>query len=496
MTFFIHFDKDSKVSLTQQVVDSIKQSILSGQLKAGQKLPSSRELAATMNLSRNTIANAYDQLISEALIESVPGSGVYVSKIPEAKPSGSAATTTNDQDPDSYKLSRFADSMGDNVQASNSLMSYRLPRRQDLPLDKWHKLVLQLSKQEKNEGPSWCSDALGYLPLRQALTKYLQMSRALACTSDQIVLFSSRRESLDFWFKVLLEPGETLALEKPCHPMLPKLLSANGVQIAYVGTDNDGMLVDELSALKNVRAVYATPSHQVITGGIMPLDRRKALVQWAEQNKAMIIEDDFDCEFVRKREDLLPAIQGIDTAGRVIYLGSASNSLSPLTEQAYGVIPNRLIEITRRAREMFAGCAARMDEKALAEFISSGGFSKHLRELNSKYAKRRERLTAELDGKVDCLSLKDNLGGTSLLIELDSKVTPEKVELAGSKAGLPFLSTLPFGTEQKKQFLVSYGRVPETDAKPAVELFLVYLREAEITDARELAKKIGRLSFG
>lgn len=493
-TMFIHFEKDSKTPLTTQITDGLREAILNGTLKPGQKMPSTRELSSSLDLARNTIANAYDQLMSEGLVECLPGSGTYVTNVAARKD----AAQQPEQVAPNYKLSKYADNLTDQVSASSSLISYRLPRRQDLPMDKWHKLTLQHSKMEKKTGPVWCADPLGYLPLRTALSDYLQMSRALTCDADRIVLFPSRREALDFWCKVLSEPGDIAAIEKPSHPMLTLLLKGNGIKIEAIRTDSDGMCVDDLAQRSEIRLVFVAPSNQVLTGAIMSLERRKRLIEWAEINHAMIIEDDFDCEFVLETKQLQQAIQGIDCKNNVIYIGSFAHALAPLTEQAYAVIPPALVEITGKAREVFAGCAARLEEKVLADFITKGDFNRHLRELRTKYLRRREVLLKALESVQDIIEVLPDTSGTSLLVQLKTTANAEKVEVCGSKAGMPMVSTGTFGdtTNGGGRFLLSYCRVPENDARQSVKLFAAYLKEAEVCDAKELMMKHGRLSLG
>ncbi len=492
---FIQFEKDSKTPLTTQIADGLRQAILNGTLKPGQKMPSTRELATSLDLARNTIANAYDQLLSEGLVECLPGSGTYVTDVAARKD----AALPSEQGAPNYKLSKYADNLTGQVAASSALISYRLPRRQDLPMDKWHKLTLQYSKTEKKEGPAWCADPLGYLPLRTALSDYLQMSRALTCDAERIVLFPSRREALDFFCKVLSESGDIAAIERPSHPMLTLLLKGNGMKIEQIRTDGDGMCVDDLAGRGEIRMVFVAPSNQVLTGAIMSLDRRTSLIEWAEANHAMIIEDDFDCEFALETKHLQQAIQGMDTKHNVIYIGSFAHALAPLTEQAYAVIPQALVEITRKAREVFAGCVARLEEKVLADFITKGDFNRHLRELRTKYLRRREVLLKELESIKEILDVLPDTSGTSLLVQLKTTATAEKVEVCGSKAGIPMVSTTAFGDTAAAaagRFLLSYCRVPESDVRQSVKLFAAYLKEAEVCDAKELMLKHGRLSLG
>jgi GntR family transcriptional regulator/MocR family aminotransferase len=494
MSLFVHFEKNSTTPLHKQLFIAIKEAITSGKLTPGERLPSTRDMAEDLDIARNTVSSAYDQLMSEGLIESVPGSGMYICD-QGTKQIGQSETTTSASD---YPLTRFAESIADEQAISNAFMSYRLPRRQDLPTSKWHQLVQKHSKLERNSAPEWCSDVLGYVPLREALAHYLEVSRGLVCKKEQLVLFPSRREALDFWCKVLIEPGQTIAMERPGNPMVRRLFKACDINVCAIDVSSGYLTAQQLVEHEDVKAIYLTPSQQAISGVIMPAEERRHLVEWAQDRKAIIIEDDFDCEFVMQQERLQPAIQSFDRGGNVVYIGSFANSLAPLTEQAYSLVPESVLRTTRRAREIFAGCAARLDEKVLAEFLKSGDFFHYVRKLRGTYARRRSRLEQEIKASSRRITIQAHHTSTSLLVELDTKLLPDQVELCASKAGLPVISCTPFygNAANKNQFLLSYCRVPESDAKEAVSLFEAYLNECEINSVSAIFSKIGRMSFG
>jgi GntR family transcriptional regulator/MocR family aminotransferase len=497
MRLFINFDRDPDLPLHKQLFEALKEAIGSGRLATGEKLPSTRELAKDLMLARNTVAKSYEQLIAEGFIETVHGAGTFVSEKQVA-----SRELVEDVQASDYKLSKFADRMAEPQHGVNALISYRLPRRQDLPTKKWHQLILKHSRLENSTGPAWSSDVLGLLPLRQALSQYLKQSRVVSCDAEHIVIYPNRRDALDFLSKVLFEAGDTIGMERPGHPLLRSLFKANGLQVEQIPTNVHGLNVDGLINSTKLRAVYVTPSHQVLTGAVLPAQRRRKLVEWARSAKAVIIEDDFDWELVLYEKHLEQAMQGIDRGGSVIYVGSFANSLAPLTEVAYAVVPDRLLMTIRNARAIFAGCAASLEEKVLSEFLASGAYARYLKSLREKYTRRRALLKHELGLCSPSVTICRDGGVANLLVDIDTSVSSETVEICGSKAGLPLVSTSQFyggasGSSQK-QFLVSYCRVPEADIEEAVALFRAYLKECEAAEGGISAVKnrTGRMSLG
>src|SRR5258706_9042122 len=316
----IAFDSRSSVPFYKQIYDGYRAAILSGRLRPGERLPSTRALAAELNISRLPVVNAFEQLLHEGYIEGRAGSGTYVKDtIPDELARPVAA------------LPRMAAAPLRLAHPHLGPFRVSLPALDRFPLRLWSRLVSKHAKLLTVEQMAY-GDAAGHAPLRRAVADYLRTSRAVQCEASEVLIVSGSQMALKICALAILGRGTTVFIEEPRYPRARDALTGPRARIVPVAVDDEGIDVAKIG--RNVRAVYVTPSHQYPLGMSMSASRRLALLEWARRSGAWIIEDDYDSGN-RYASRPLGALQGMDTAPRVIYLGTFSGVLFPALSRGY-----------------------------------------------------------------------------------------------------------------------------------------------------------------
>ena len=411
MTTLVTFDNRSDIPFYRQIYDGYRAAILSGRLRPGERLPSTRALATELNISRLPVVNAFEQLLHEGYIEGRAGSGTYV----------------KDSIPD--ELARPAETLPETAAAPlrpapPHLGPFRvsLPALDRFPLRLWSRLVSKHARQLTIEQMAY-GDAAGHAPLRRAVADYLRTSRAVHCEASEVLIVSGSQMALQICARALLGRGKTVCIEEPGYPGARDALAGTGARIVPVPVDGEGIIVDEIG--RKVRAVYVTPSHQYPLGMSMSASRRLALLEWARRSGAWIIEDDYDSEY-RYASRPLGALQGMDTASRVIYIGTFSRVLFPSLRLGYVVVPRDLMDSFVRHRESIDLFSPLLEQLVVTEFLTEGHFGRHLRRMRALYEKRRDALVR---------GLREHAGG----------LVPHNID-----AGLHISAFLPEGMDDRK----------------------------------------------
>ena len=392
------------MTLTNALYDELRQSILRGQLPPGARLPSTRALADERGLSRNTVLNAYEQLMAEGYVEARVGSGTCVAReLPEEMLTVPAQERT-------ASLSRRGSLLSSHP--ARPLSAPRRPRAFEsglpdagaFPFRTWTRLMARQWRKPSYAMLSY-GDPAGYRPLREAIAAYVRTARAVRCDAEQVFIVSGSQQALDLTARLLIDPGDAALIEDPGYPGARAALSAAGATLVPMPVDADGADVTRRAArARNARLVFVTPSHQYPLGVTLSLRRRLALIEWANANGAWIVEDDYDSEF-RYRKKPLPSLQGLDPAGRVIYLGTFSKTLFPSLRLGFVVLPPELVDPFRRARAVVDGHSPVSEQAVLAEFIAGGHFARHIRRMRVLYEERQRVLVdaarRELAGRLD-----------------------------------------------------------------------------------------------
>lgn len=380
--FWIPIERSSTKPLIRQVYEHIRAQILCGALEGGVQLPSTRELAATLHISRNVVLEAYDQLLAEGYIESRAGSGTYVIEgIHFEKGPGGSDLSPN------LSVSSF--------QTRNHPIDFRsgLPALDLFPRKQWSQLAQQVYTTAEPAVFGY-DNPEGRPELRTALARYLQRTRGVSCQPAHILILSGASQAFSLLNKLLLSPNDGIVIEDPVNYEVQLILSSSGAQLFPVPVDEHGIQTDLLPLAKQPRCILVTPSHQFPQGGILPIQRRLHLLQFARTVDCYVVEDDYDSEF-RYVGSPISSLQGL-CPERVIYIGTLSKILSPALRLGYLVLPTELIERARSIKRLLDLHSPSLEQLILAQFIESGHLERHIVRMKRVYQKRRHILITQL----------------------------------------------------------------------------------------------------
>lgn len=460
----LHISLSDPRQVSRAVYRQIRDAILDGRLRAGEVLPSSRELAGRLQVSRNTVLLAYDRLRAEGFLASRAGAGTFVSDgIRPRAPRGPRGSPLRprgiwDDIPE-----------GRDMSATGADFDFRpgIPDASRFPFAAWRaRLSSQLHLRAVGTGAN--IGAAGHPEFRRAIARHVGVSRAVLATEDDIFVTSGSQQALDLIARVLLEPGETVAVEDPGYPLPRRAFHAYGCQVAGVPVDDQGLVVEAIP--DEARLVYVTPSHQYPLGMTMSMRRRQALLAWAQRRDAAIVEDDYDSEFRYGGRPLEP-LQSQDSSGRVLYVGSFSKVMLPTLRLGFLVAPASLHAAFRKAKYLADWHTAVPGQAAAAMFIDDGLLGHHLRRMRRVYAERHQRIVSLLAREFGgILKPLPSAGGLHLAALLERQEGPTDLAVAGRAAaeGVAIypLSTHYAAPRPRQGFLFGYGaialeRIPE-----------------------------------
>jgi GntR family transcriptional regulator/MocR family aminotransferase len=387
----------------QWLYSSLRAEILHGRLRPGTQLPSTRDLASQYRLARGTIVNAFELLKSEGYLDGSVGSGTYVSRVlPEnllhvAPHHAARPAVHGKRQPAISDYGRRARLFSGYENRPIRAFRANLPALDLFPLQLWAKITLRCLRRISRRYLMGC-DPLGYMPLRQAVSEYLSRSRGVRCVPEQLAIVSGVQEALDLTARLLLNPGDRVCVENPGYPGAVLGFKAFGASIFAVGMDDEGIEIRQLPS-QGVRLIYVTPGHQFPLGTTMSLARRLQLLEWARKSGAMIFEDDYDSEY-RYSGRPIPALQGLDDRGLVLYAGSFGKVLFPSLRLGYVVLPFDLLHHFEAIQSLTFRHAPMLEQLVLSDFITEGHFGRHLRRMREVYAERLSVLLEEAEMKL------------------------------------------------------------------------------------------------
>ena len=399
------FDSELDIPLYQQLYTHLQTAVLTGDLKPGMRLPSTRALAILLNVSRHTVLNAYQQLIAEGYLDGMVGNGTFVARIlPEhlltSPPRKDLVKTSlaelnkprfSEQAAMQLSAPRMPMATPDPSGVSPRPFRFGVPALQDFPYKLWSRLLIRQARRQPASAFPY-QQAAGYLPLREAIAAHAMVSRGVHCTPEQIIIVSGAQAGLDLAARLLINAGDPVWMEDPGYLKARSAFLGSGAKIIPVPVDQEGLVVEAgIARAPGARLVYLTPSHQFPLGVTLSLARRIALLDWARRADAYILEDDYDSEFHYTRRPL-PALQGLDNDGRVIYIGTFSKVLFPALRLGYLILPPPLVEAFRAVRNLIDTHPPLLEQVVLADFIVEGHFARHLRRMRTLYAERRAAL--------------------------------------------------------------------------------------------------------
>ncbi len=387
----MHLDLDGNGALYAQLLRALKRAILDRRLVPGAQLPATRELAAELGVSRNTVLGAYEQLLAEGFIEARQGSGSYVAELlsPRQAP---APETSNARAPRLAQYARVAAEERAHLPPGRLRKRLRYNLEYGLPLvtpalqSQWRRAISRAADDTELDYPP----AEGLASLRSAIAGYLGRRRGLVVDPEDVLVCAGVQQVLDLSLRALVQPGDRVAIEDPGYQGTRQALRAAGARIEFVPVDAEGLVTSKLPR-RGARMLCVTPSHQFPRGAVLALRRRFELLDWASHHDTWVIEDDYDGEF-RHDGRPLAALKSLDRDGRVIYAGTFSKVMFPALRLGYLVAPPSLREPLRACKWLAdRGCPA-IEQHALADLIDSGRFERLLRQGGRLLAERRKAL--------------------------------------------------------------------------------------------------------
>ncbi len=493
-------DLDRRQGLTRQLYEALRQRVLDGRLVSGTRLPASRDLAAALAISRNSVVRAYDQLYAEGFIEGRVGDGTYVAQLPTSKTAVkklstkvstglstglSPALSTKHEDLAGNLSSKVIHSPAQERLQNNHLPSppsgppraFRVgvPAFDLFPFDVWAKLNAAFWR--KPDLQQLCyGDPAGDERLRGLIAAYLRSSRGMQCTAEQIVITSGAQQGISLCAQLLVEPGDAVAIENPGYRAAGHAFAIAGAKLHGVAVDTEGIDCTALNALTDCRLAYVTPSHQYPTGVVMSLARRLELLAWAERTGGWIIEDDYDGEYRYSGAPLAP-LAALDRSARVLYVGTFGKVAFPALRLGYLVLPQGMVDAFTRRRAVDVRHSEVSTQAVMAEFMAAGHFQRHIRRMRRAALSRRNALLAGwpadvpgmggLPGVAAGLHLTVRVESLAREVQLLAQAQAVDVEINGlSSYWLPESSPAP---DSRAGLVLGFAAVPELAIAEALD---------------------------
>lgn len=455
-------DPSSDTPLYRQLFLALRDKISGSPAMSGSRLPSSRALARDLGVSRNTVVAAYNQLTAEGFLEARLGSGCFVSD--QALAIGSEAPAAAHKST-SMRLSHRGRSMASLgvPTGSDGRVPFTLgvPSTRSFPSAQWGTLLKQHARAARPGVDA--GDPQGLPALRTAVARHLIASRSVRCSADQVIILPSSQLALDLLARVLADEGEPVLVEHPGYFGAVGACVSAGLELRPLEVDEEGAITD--GELPSARFVYTTPSHQFPLGHVLTLPRRYRLLEWANEHDAWIIEDDYDGEF-RYEGPNISSLQGLDRSDRTFYVGTFSKSLFPGLRLAYVVAPPGLVSELTSARRLVDGQPSSLGQAALADFITRGHYSSHLRRMRRVYAGRQKMLIDVLRDRCPSVTPCASGAGLHLVVHLPADVPDVRLAALARTRGLvvsPLSSEYWTGEGQVNGLVLGYAGL-EADA--------------------------------
>ena len=469
----IALDKHAAVPLHRQLYQELRQAILSGRLSPNQRLPSTRTLAKSLEISRSTVTLSYEQLLSEGYLETTVGSGTFVSQLPDdllkLRPLERCDRSQNLP----IQLSTY----GTNLKSAELSIPepdlpinfrYGRPALDQFPVKLWRKLFSRHCGSNLDL-LDYSGDRLGYQPLREAIARYLGSTRAVQCEPEQIMITNGYQQALDLVTRLLINPGDTVAIENPGYLGARQVFEMQGAKLLPIAVDHSGLVVKDLLSAPAVKLVYVTPSHQFPTGAVLSLPRRLELLTWAQQTNTVIVEDDYDSEY-RYSSRPIPALQGLDRHGLVFYIGTFSKILFPSLRIGYLVVSKPLVSAFARAKWLCDRHSPLLEQQVLADFINEGHLETHLRQMRRLYDQRRQALVQAIGQYLGQASILGENAGIHLMVKLNTSLSDEDVIQKAAQVGVGLVTARSYYLQADSQgeFLFGYSELDESQIQEGI----------------------------
>ncbi len=464
----IAIDRKAPQPLHRQVYDAYRAAIVDRRLRSSQEIPSSRRLASELGISRIPVLNAYAQLLAEGYFETRIGSGTFVSSSLPDKLTQCQAASPRFPKPRSgpRTVSRRAGSLLGRIPnpwlRGRGAFSVGQIAFDHFPLQIWSNLVARRSRNMTASSFHY-GEMMGSAYLRETIATYLRTTRAVHCEAQQIMIVSGSQQAIDLSARVLLDFGTPVWVEQPGYSLIRSVLAMAGCRLVPVPVDGEGLNVDAgIKLSRNARAAFVTPSHQYPLGVTMSASRRLQLLEWAQSPGSWIIEDDYDSEY---RYESLPiaSLQGLDNNARVIYIGTLSKVLFPSLRLGYVVIPPDLVDRFTAIRRTIDLGPPTFYQEVLADFISEGHFSRHIRRMRMLYRERRDILVDSIHNVLGTTAeVLGSEAGMHLALGLRKRANDVEIAMRAARMNLWLwpLSICYVGKASRHGFILGFGNTP------------------------------------
>ena len=469
-------DRSAAKPLYSQIYDAFRAAIVGRNLRAGERIPSTRALAAELRISRIPVLNAYAQLIAEGYFTSRPGSGSFVStsllgrQDPAEDRSARPTCIRTTPRPVAQRFSRIPPYERPPWVTGTGAFSQSQTALDAFPFQVWSKLVARYCNNLHLSALHY-GDPMGFRDLREAIGAYLRASRSVRCEWSQIMIVSGSQQALDISARVLLDADSPVWVEEPGYWLTRDMLNAAGCRLVPVPVDDDGLDVSAgIKRCRNARAAYVAPSHQYPLGATMSASRRLQLLEWAQRAGSWLVEDDYDSEY-RYDSKPIASLQGLDHSARVIYIGTFSKVLFPSLRVGYIVIPPDLVDHFLAVRHAMDVSPPHLYQAVLANFINEGHFSRHIRRMRLAYGERREILVNCIKTELgSLLQLHGAEGGLHLTVTLPKGYCDRAISAQASRRSLWLwpLSPAYLGAASRQGFILGFGGVTPEEIPTSV----------------------------
>jgi GntR family transcriptional regulator / MocR family aminotransferase len=484
----IDIDAGGAAPLHRQLYDGLRRAIVDGRLRLGARLPSTRTLADDLDVSRNTVSFAYDQLYAEGYLARRERGGTFVaSALPDRVLSVGRQLADLPPRPSATRpLSRRGRVMtslalpaGVNTTLAPRPFRPGVPALDAFPLSLWARLSARHWQRADRMSLAYGHSA-GYAPLRTAIAEHLAVARGVRCAPEQVIIVGGAQQALDIAARLLLDPGEAVWLEDPGYLGARAAFAAAEARVVSVPVDGEGISVTAgMRLAPAARAAFVSPSHQHPLGVVMSAARRQALLDWARAADAWIFEDDYDSE-IRYRGRPLASLQGLDADGRVLYLGTFSKALFPALRLGYVVVPPRLVEPFVTARLLADRHSSLVDQAVLTDFITDGHYARHVRRMRALYAERQSELIDAIHETMGDLGVhpQPSDAGLNLLVWLPPGVSDRAVYEAAHQLGIEAPPLSPFSQSKLERgaMILNFAGYPVPVLRDAARRLAVAVR--------------------
>lgn len=461
-----------------RIQNAIRRQLGNGSLKAFERLPSTRLLSKELSVARETVELAYQHLEAEGYLIRRHGSGTFVSET-------GAQLATFQISTGKKARSLHLSERGKKIQCSGRVQdpvplpfAAAFPDVRSFPIDLWKKTLSRVSRRLGTDALGYC-DPQGLEQLREEIARYLGAYRGVRCRAENVIVLTSSQEALLLITTMMLDAGDTVAVEDPCYLGIRSALAVSGAIPLPINVDDNGMIVENLIGRTPApRGVYVTPSHQYPTTATLSLDRRMALVDWANANRRFIIEDDYDSEY---RYDGAPisCIQGLDTSGNVLYVGTFTKTLFSGVRLAYLVAPTHLMPALVGMRTLVDGHSAVLNQATLAEFMATGDFTAHIRRMRQLFKARRDAFVEAVERYLSPFgTLRIPAGGFQATWYLRDGRTEDEVMRRAEKSGIALLALSGLFVRRRGTpgFVLGFAGLTSEECEIAIKQFARVLK--------------------